>query len=61
MEETARGEEFAVYATKIIQQDCMETSQRANNQWQKAVKAVKENQLTVEEKLHVHQQPPRKM
>ena len=57
MKETARGEEFAVYAMKIIQQDCMDTSQRAKNQWQEAVKAVKKNQLTVEEKLHVHQQP----
>ena len=61
MEETAQGEEFAVYAMKIIQQDCMDTSQRAKNQWQEAVKAVKKNQLTVEEKLHVHQQPSKKM
>ena len=50
MEETARGEDFAVYAMKIIQQDSMDTSQRAKNQWQEAVKAVKKNQLTVEEK-----------
>ena len=61
MEETARGEEFAVYAMKIIQQDCMDTSQRAKNQWQEVVKAVKKNQLTIEEKLHVHQQPFKKM
>ena len=61
MEETAQGEEFTVYAMKIIQQDCMDTSQRAKNQWQNAVKAVKKNQLTVEEKLHVHQQPSKKM
>ena len=61
MEETAQGEEFAVYTMKIIQQDCMDTSQRAKNQWQEAVKAVKKNQLTVEEKLHVHQQPSKKM
>ena len=61
MEETARGEEFTVYAMKIIQQDCMDTSQRAKNQWQNAIKAVKKNQLTVEEKLHVHEQPSKKM
>ena len=39
----------------------MDKSQRAKNQWQEAVKAVKKNQLTVEEKLHVHQQPSKKM
>ena len=61
MEETARGEQAAVYARKIIQQDCMDTNQRAKNQWQDAVKAVKENKLIVQEKLHVHQKPTRKM
>ena len=48
-------------AMKIIQQDCMDTSQRTKNQWQEAVKTVKKNQLAVEEKLHVHQQPSKKM
>ena len=61
MEETARGEEFAVYAMKIIQQDCMDTSQRTKNQWQEAVKTLQKNQLTVEEKLHVHQQLSKNM
>ena len=49
MEETAQGEEFAVCARKIIQQDYTDTSQRAKNQWQEAVKAVKKNQLIVED------------
>ena len=60
MEETGQ-EEFTVCARKIIQQDCMDTSQRGNNQWQEAVKAVNKNQLIMGEKLHVHQQPSRNM
>ena len=39
----------------------MDKSQRAKNQWQEAVKAVKKNQRTVDEKLHVHQKPSKKM
>ena len=60
MEETVRGEEFAVCVRKIIQQDCMDTNQKAKNQWQEAVKAEMKNQLIMEEELHVHQQPSRK-
>ena len=65
MEETARGEEFSVCARKIIQQNCMDTSQRTKNQWQEIVNAMNKNdsgtKLIVEGKFNVHEQPSRKM
>ena len=65
MEETARGEEFSVCARKIIQQNCMDKSQRTKNQWQEIVNAMNKNdsgtKLIVEGKFNVHEQPSRKM
>ena len=51
----------ACYSYKKLEVGDIETSQRAKNQWQEVVKAVKKNQLTVEEKFHVHKQPSKKM